>query len=63
MSFTDEERRKWHEEKRKQEEHDPRQSRSARPAVTDCIHCGQPFGLGEGIITEEVSLCYQCNDD
>lgn len=63
MSFTDEERRKWHEEKRKQEDHNLRPAISARPAVTNCIHCGQPFGLGEGVIVEEVSLCYLRDDN
>lgn len=63
MPFTDEERRKWHDEKRRREDESHRLPISTRPAVTNCIDCGQPFGLGEGLITEEVSLCYRCNDD
>ena len=63
MPFTDEERRKWHEEKRRRENDSLPLPTSNRPAVTTCVHCGQPFGWGEGIITDEVSLCYRCNDD
>lgn len=61
MSFTDEERRAWHEEKRRRE---MKPQTTSRPiAVTECIHCGQPFGYGEGFISDEISLCDICDDD
>lgn len=59
MPFNDEEGRAWHDAKRQRE---------ARPQVvwrpepvTQCIHCGLPFGSGEGYISEEVSLCDVCD--
>ena len=61
MAFTDAERRAWH---------DARQNREARlegvrrpHPVAECIHCGLPFGYGEGYICDEVSLCDRCNGD
>jgi len=60
LPFTDEEVRRWHEDKRRQERERPR----PRPeAVAECVHCQQPFGFGEGYIGEEVSICDLCNDD
>ena len=61
MSFTDEEKRAWHEAKRLREMKPEIRSR-AEP-VTKCIHCGQPFGFGEGYISDEVSLCNLCDGD
>lgn len=61
MSFTDEEKRAWHEAKRQREK---RQEISWRPEpVTACIHCGSPFGYGEGYISADVSLCDACDGD
>lgn len=61
MSFTDEERRAWHDAKRERE---MRPQVIWRPEpVTECIHCGLPFGFGEGYISEEVSICDVCNGD
>ncbi len=61
MSFTDEERRAWHEAKRQREK---RSDNNSRPEpVTECIHCGSPFGYGEGYISDEISLCDACDDD
>jgi hypothetical protein len=59
MSFKDEERRLWHAQKAKQE-YKPHAPFRAQP-VTTCIHCGQAFGHGEGVITDEVSLCSVCD--
>lgn len=61
MSFTEEEKRAWHEAKRERERQPEVRFRAA--PVTECIHCGQPFGFGEGLITEEMSLCDVCNGD
>jgi hypothetical protein len=61
MSFSEEEKRAWHEAKR-ESERQPAISFRAAP-VTECIHCGQPFGFGEGFISDEVSLCDVCNGD
>jgi hypothetical protein len=60
MPFTDEEKRLWHEAKRSREwASEPAPQRPA--PVTSCIHCGRPFGNGEGIITDEFSLCDMCD--
>jgi hypothetical protein len=61
MPFTDEERRNWLEEKQKRE-HKADIRYRAEP-VAECIHCGLPFGYGEGLITDEVSLCDVCDGD
>ena len=61
MSFTEEEKRAWHEAKRQREVRP--EVRLRPPAVTECVHCGQPFGYGEGYISEEVSLCDLCDGD
>jgi hypothetical protein len=61
MSFSEEEKRAWHKAKREREWQPPI-SAGAAP-VTECIHCGQPFGFGEGFISDEVSLCDVCNGD
>lgn len=28
-----------------------------------CVHCQNPFGIGEGVITKEVALCDICASD
>lgn len=61
MAFTDDERRQWLEDKRKREQRP--EVRYLTGPVTECIHCGQPFGYGEGLITDEVSLCVVCDGD
>jgi hypothetical protein len=61
VPFADEEKRRWHEEKRKRE-HRPEHSCRSAPAES-CVHCHQPFGIGEGVITDEVELCDLCNGD
>ena len=61
MSFTDEERRAWHDAKRQRETR-PQVVWRSEP-VTECIRCGLPLGFGEGYISEEVSLCDVCNGD
>lgn len=61
MPFTDEEKRAWHEAKRQREMRP--EIRSRPPAVAECLHCGQPFGFGEGYISDEISLCDFCDGD
>ena len=61
MSFTDEERRAWHEAKRQREQR-PEFVWRSQP-VTECILCGLLFGYGEGYISEEISLCAACEGD
>jgi len=61
MAFTDEERRQWHEEKRRAEW---RPAVAVRPTpVAVCVSCQNPFGIGEGVITDEAALCDVCNGD
>ena len=60
VPFTPEEVRQWHEEKRRREAEPPRR----RPeAVAVCVHCHNPFGINEGVITPEVAICDVCNGD
>lgn len=62
MPFTEEERRRWREEKRAREP--VRELRPSRPPpVAICLHCHQPFGHGEGYIDEEIALCGFCDGD
>lgn len=68
MSFTDDEIANWHRERRAASDRidadrrlDAERARRAN-AIAVCIHCGNPFGLAEGIITEEVEMCYVCLD-
>lgn len=47
--------RAWYDAKLQREKRPETTSRS-KP-ITTCIHCGSPFGYGEGYIFDEVSLC------
>ncbi len=60
MSFTPEEIKKWHEDKRRRETK-PETPIVTRP-VAICIHCHRPFGISEGVVTPEVAICDTCND-
>ena len=62
MSFTDEEIRRWHQKREREREQRPQARFKSTPAAT-CIHCQQPFGITEGVITDEVALCDVCNGD
>ncbi len=68
MSFTPDEIDKWHRDRKAASdriEADRRnsadQARRAA-AVATCIHCGNPFGISEGHISEDVEMCYICLD-
>lgn len=61
MPFTEEEKRRWYEEKQKREQ-------GVIPVfppgpVAVCLHCQRPFGINEGIITTEIALCDACNGE
>ena len=60
MPFTDEEKRLWHEEEKRERRITP-VIRSEPIAV--CVHCQNPLGINEGVITPEVVLCDVCNGD
>lgn len=68
MTFTPEEIEHWHRdrqaasneiEKGRQLERE-RARRAAAIAV--CIHCHNTFCFGEGVITDELQMCYICLD-
>jgi hypothetical protein len=61
MPFTEDEKRRWHEAKRAREHRPERVLRSEPVAI--CIHCQNPFGINEGVFTDEVALCDVCNGD
>ncbi|MBR0550886.1 hypothetical protein [Stakelama marina] len=61
MAFTDEEKRRWHDEKLSRERRPEPGYRSEPIAI--CIHCQNPFGINEGVISGEVALCDLCNGD
>ncbi len=61
MAFTPEEIRQWHEEKRRREAKPDFTFKSAPAAI--CINCQNPFGINEGVITDEVAICDICNGD
>lgn len=61
MSFTDEEKRRWHADKSRRERK-PTPTFAATP-IAVCVHCHQPFGISEGVLTPDVALCDICNGD
>jgi hypothetical protein len=60
MPFTEDEKRRWHDDKRSREQQPV--FRKSQP-VAVCVHCQNPFGINEGTITPEVSICDVCNGD
>jgi hypothetical protein len=62
MPFTDEERRRWHEEKLARERApEPPPWRPLPVAV--CVNCHNLFGYNEGVVTDEAALCDLCLGD
>ncbi len=60
LPFSDEERARWHEEKRARETPPP----LPRPdPVAVCVSCQLPFGINEGVVTEEAAMCDVCNGE
>jgi hypothetical protein len=68
MTFTPEEIQQWHRDRSAESDkieadrvrNAERSRRAAACAV--CIHCGNPFGVSEGYISDEVEICYVCLD-
>lgn len=60
MPFTEEEKRQWHEQKRKDEPEPPRWRPEPR---AECLNCQNPFGYDEGTITPEFAICDVCGGD
>lgn len=61
MPFSEEEKRAWHEQKQARERRAEPVHRPAPVAV--CVNCQNPFGINEGVISEEVALCDVCSGD
>ena len=61
MAFTKEEFEAWYKAKI------GRENRSSpevlREPITTCIICNRDFGSGEGMITQEASICNICYDE
>jgi hypothetical protein len=58
MSFTDEERRQWHEDRRA-----GRHAEDSAPADPVCGHCGNQFRASAGVVTDDFSICDVCDGD
>lgn len=61
MDFTDEERRAWH-AARRHDSGDSDDGSEGEPANV-CLHCGNAFGSGDGVVTEDAAICDVCNGD
>jgi hypothetical protein len=61
MAFTKEEFEAWHNAKLQREFTPTPEFRD--PLVAICIHCHQPFGWTEGMITDDAAICDRCNGD
>ena len=61
MPFTENEKRRWHEEKKLRAIRAV--SASSSEPIAICIHCQNPFGVSQGVITDEIALCDVCNGD
>jgi hypothetical protein len=60
MSFTDEEKERWHSEKRQRE--GIREAPSF-PKVATCILCHRAFGADQGDVHGEFPICDACDGD
>lgn len=58
MDFTDEERRAWHDLRRRGE---GATDEDSSPAPNVCLHCGNPFASGDGVVTDDAAICDVCN--
>lgn len=61
MTFTDKERRAWHAEKQRREMKPPSRPNATPAAI--CVNCQMPFGISDGVVTEEAALCDICNGE
>lgn len=62
MSFTDEERAAWHKAKQQRERRPERAPLPSGPPAAVCLHCGQGFGWGGGIV-DDFPMCDICLGD
>lgn len=60
-AFSEEEKQAWLDEKRDRERLRQPTLRSTPVAV--CVHCHIPFGINEGVMTDEFALCDVCLGD
>lgn len=64
MPFTNKEREQYLAEKKKREFAHCHDTTRCRPeAVAVCVHCQNGFGVNEGVITDDVSICDVCLGD
>ena len=63
MPFTKEEKRKWHDEKRRRENagNSAHLHHGQRAAI--CLHCSNPFSINDGVITDDAAICDVCLGD
>ncbi len=68
MTFTPDEIEKWHNDRRAASDkieadrlHAHQRARRASATAT-CVHCGNPFGISEGHISDDLEICYVCLD-
>ncbi|WP_375272758.1 hypothetical protein [Sphingomonas sp.] len=61
MDFTEEERRAWHEARRRGDD-DADGCSDGVPAHV-CLHCGNEFVSSAGVVTEDAAICDVCNGD
>lgn len=59
MPFTEQEKRKWHADRRAGRADDDH----SEVAPNVCGHCGNPFPISAGVITDDFAICDVCNDD
>ena len=60
MSFTDDETRQWHEDRKTQRSAD---DATAWPPKATCGHCGIEFGDAHGAAGSDFPLCPACDGD
>lgn len=58
MSFTDEEKQQWLRDKQVRERETPP---LPKESYAICLHCNNPFGITEGVVTSEAAICDVCN--
>ena len=58
MAFSEVERARWHADRR-----NGRLEDEDRVALPVCGHCGNRFAAGDGVVTDEFTICDVCNGD
>lgn len=63
MPFTEDGKRKWHDDKRRRENaSNDSHLHHAQPAAV-CLHCSNPFGINDGVVTDDAAICNVCLGD